>query len=181
MASRGVNKVILVGHLGQDPEVRYMSNGGAVANITLATSENWRDKATGEQKEKTEWHRVVLFGKLAEVAGEYLRKGSQVYIEGALQTRKWQDQSGQERYTTEVVVNVGGTMQMLGGRQSGGAPAGSVPQDGGAQGGWGQPQQPQAGSQFSGDQASRPAQSAPAAKPQGSNEPSIDFDDDIPF
>lgn len=117
MASRGVNKVILVGNLGQDPEVRYMPNGGAVASITLATSESWRDKATGEQKEKTEWHRIVLFGKLAEVAGEYLRKGSQVYIEGALQTRKWQDQSGQDRYTTEVVVNVGGTMQMLGGKQ----------------------------------------------------------------
>lgn len=113
MASRGVNKVILVGNLGQDPEVRYMPNGGAVANITLATSESWRDKATGEQKEKTEWHRVVLFGKLAEVAGEYLRKGSQVYIEGALQTRKWTDQAGVEKYTTEVVVNVGGTMQML--------------------------------------------------------------------
>lgn len=107
MASRGVNKVILVGNLGQDPEVRYMPNGGAVANITLATSESWRDKQTGETKEKTEWHRVVLFGKLAEVAGEYLRKGSQVYIEGALQTRKWTDQSGQEKYTTEVVVKRG--------------------------------------------------------------------------
>lgn len=117
MASRGVNKVILVGNLGQDPEVRYMPNGGAVANITLATSESWRDKATGEMKEQTEWHRVVLFGKLAEVASEYLRKGSQVYIEGQLRTRKWTDQSGQDRYTTEVVVNVGGTMQMLGGRQ----------------------------------------------------------------
>jgi len=116
MASRGVNKVILVGNLGQDPEVRYMPNGGAVANITLATSESWRDKQTGENKEVTEWHRVVLFGKLAEVAGEYLRKGSQVYIEGQLRTRKWQDQGGQDRYTTEVVVNVGGTMQMLGGR-----------------------------------------------------------------
>ncbi|WP_145566176.1 single-stranded DNA-binding protein [Yersinia massiliensis] len=115
--SKGINKVILVGNLGKDPEVRYMPNGGAVASITLATSESWRDKATGEQKEKTEWHRIVLFGKLAEVAGEYLRKGSQVYIEGALQTRKWQDQSGQDRYTTEVVVNVGGTMQMLGARQ----------------------------------------------------------------
>ena len=123
MASRGVNKVILVGNLGQDPEVRYMPNGGAVANITLATSESWRDKATGEMKEQTEWHRVVLFGKLAEVASEYLRKGSQVYIEGQLRTRKWTDQSGQDRYTTEVVVNVGGTMQMLGGRQGGGAPA----------------------------------------------------------
>ena len=102
MASRGVNKVILVGNLGQDPEVRYMPNGGAVANITLATSESWRDKATGEMKEQTEWHRVVLFGKLAEVASEYLRKGSQVYIEGQLRTRKWTDQSGQDRYTTEA-------------------------------------------------------------------------------
>ena len=114
MASRGVNKVILVGNLGQDPEVRYMPNGGAVANITLATSESWRDKATGEMKEQTEWHRVVLFGKLAEVASEYLRKGSQVYIEGQLRTRKWTDQSGQDRYPTEVVVNLGATMQMLG-------------------------------------------------------------------
>ncbi|MEG3493926.1 single-stranded DNA-binding protein [Klebsiella variicola] len=134
MASRGVNKVILVGNLGQDPEVRYMPSGGAVANFTLATSESWRDKQTGEMKEQTEWHRVVLFGKLAEVAGEYLRKGSQVYIEGQLRTRKWTDQSGQEKYTTEVVVNVGGTMQMLGGRQGGGAPAGGGQQ----QGGWGQ-------------------------------------------
>ena len=126
MASRGVNKVILVGNLGQDPEVRYMPSGGAVANFTLATSESWRDKQTGEMKEQTEWHRVVLFGKLAEVAGEYLRKGSQVYIEGQLRTRKWTDQSGQDKYTTEVVVNVGGTMQMLGGRQGGGAPAQDV-------------------------------------------------------
>ncbi|MGO2440153.1 MAG: single-stranded DNA-binding protein SSB1 [Serratia proteamaculans] len=181
MASRGVNKVILVGNLGQDPEVRYMPNGGAVANITLATSESWRDKATGEQKEKTEWHRVVLFGKLAEVAGEYLRKGSQVYIEGALQTRKWTDQAGVEKYTTEIVVNVGGTMQMLGGRQGGGAPAGGGQASGGqgSQGGWGQPQQPQGGNQFSGGQQARPAQNnAPAAS---SNEPPMDFDDDIPF
>ncbi|WP_425619636.1 single-stranded DNA-binding protein [Buchnera aphidicola] len=116
MASRGVNKVILIGHLGQDPEVRYMPNGNAVVNMTLATSENWKDKNTGENKEKTEWHRIVLFGKLAEIAGEYLRKGSQIYIEGALQTRKWQDQNGIERYTTEVIVNIGGTMQMLGSR-----------------------------------------------------------------
>ncbi|AST67583.1 MULTISPECIES: single-stranded DNA-binding protein SSB1 [Kosakonia] len=177
MASRGVNKVILVGNLGQDPEVRYMPSGGAVANITLATSESWRDKATGEMKEQTEWHRVVLFGKLAEVAGEYLRKGSQVYIEGQLRTRKWTDQSGQEKYTTEVVVNVGGTMQMLGGRQGGGgAPAGGGQQ----QGGWGQPQQPQGNNnQFSGGAQSRPQQqSAPA---QSNNEPPMDFDDDIPF
>ncbi|SUC77896.1 Helix-destabilizing protein [Providencia stuartii] len=125
MASRGVNKVILIGNLGQDPEIRYMPNGGAVANLTLATSESWRDKQTGEMREKTEWHRVVIFGKLAEVAGEYLKKGSQVYIEGSLQTRKWQDQSGQDRYTTEVVVNIGGSMQMLGGR--GGESSGQKP------------------------------------------------------
>jgi single-strand DNA-binding protein len=180
MASRGVNKVILVGNLGQDPEVRYMPNGGAVANITLATSESWRDKATGEQKEKTEWHRVVLFGKLAEIANEYLRKGSQVYIEGALQTRKWTDQAGVEKYTTEIVVNVGGTMQMLGGRANGGAPAGGgQPASGGQQGGWGQPQQPQGGNQFSGGQQSRPA--AQNNAPAQSNEPPMDFDDDIPF
>ncbi|MFM2480944.1 single-stranded DNA-binding protein [Celerinatantimonas sp. YJH-8] len=117
MSSRGINKVILVGNLGQDPEVRYMPNGGAVANITVATSDSWRDKATGEQRERTEWHRVTLYGKLAEVAGEYLRKGSQVYIEGQLQTRKWQDQSGQDRYTTEIVVQgYTGVMQMLGAR-----------------------------------------------------------------
>ncbi|MGJ3354690.1 single-stranded DNA-binding protein [Providencia sp. Je.9.19] len=114
MASRGVNKVILIGNLGQDVEMRYMPNGGTVANLTLATSESWRDKQSGEMREKTEWHRVCIFGKLAEIAGEYLKKGSQIYIEGSLQTRKWQDQSGQDRYTTEVVVNVGGTMQMLG-------------------------------------------------------------------
>ncbi|CAH0297209.1 single-stranded DNA-binding protein [bacteria symbiont BFo1 of Frankliniella occidentalis] len=124
MASRGVNKVILVGNLGQDPEVRYMPNGGAVTNITIATSESWRDKTTGESKELTEWHRIVLFGKLAEIAGEYLHKGSQVYIEGQLRTRKWTDQSGQDKYTTEVVVNTGGTMQMLGGNRN----AGSTPQ-----------------------------------------------------
>ncbi|MBF7982555.1 MULTISPECIES: single-stranded DNA-binding protein [Rahnella] len=181
MASRGVNKVILVGNLGQDPEIRYMPNGGAVANMTLATSESWRDKATGEQKEKTEWHRVVLFGKLAEVAGEYLKKGSQVYIEGALQTRKWTDQAGVEKYTTEVVVNVGGTMQMLGGRTGGGAPAGGgqASAGGGQQGGWGQPQQPQGGNQFSGGQQARPA--AQNNAPAQSNEPPMDFDDDIPF
>lgn len=165
MASRGINKVILVGNLGQDPEIRYMPNGGAVANITIATSESWRDKQTGEQKERTEWHRVAIFGKLAEIAGEYLRKGSQVYIEGALQTRKWQDQAGQDRYTTEVVVNIGGVMQMLGGRQGGGSPDAQSQQ----QGSWGQPQQPQAA-----------PSSAPAA-PKGGNEPAMDFDDDIPF
>lgn len=171
MASRGVNKVILVGNLGQDPEIRYMPNGGAVANLTLATSESWRDKQTGEIKEKTEWHRVVLFGKLAEVAGGYLRKGSQVYIEGSLHTRKWTDQAGVDKYTTEVVVNVGGTMQMLGGRQqnagNNGAAAGH---SAGNNNGWGQPQQPQSGTQGAND----PAQPA-------NNAPPRDFDDDIPF
>lgn len=158
MASRGVNKVILVGNLGQDPEVRYTPSGSAVANITLATSESWRDKQTGENKEVTEWHRVVLFGKLAEVAGEYLRKGSQVYIEGQLRTRKWQDQSGQDRYTTEVTVNVGGTMQMLGGKQEGGQ--GNRPQT---------------------NQQQRPQQQAGPSTTPANNEPPMDFDDDIPF
>ncbi|WP_243211152.1 single-stranded DNA-binding protein (plasmid) [Klebsiella pneumoniae] len=171
MASRGVNKVILVGNLGQDPEVRYMPNGGAVANITLATSESWRDKTTGEMKEKTEWHRVVLFGKLAEVAGEYLHKGSQVYIEGALQTRKWTDQAGVEKYTTEVIVNVGGTMQMLGGRQGGGSQSNAgAPNN---NNGWGQPQQPQP----QGGNKPQPQQQSQ----QQNNEPPMDFDDDIPF
>ena len=116
--ARGVNKVILVGNLGKDPEVRYMPNGNAVANITLATSESWKDKQTGEQQEKTEWHRIVMFRRLGEIAGEYLKKGSQVYIEGKLQTRKWQDNSGNDRYTTEIVAN---EMQMLGGRGGGSA------------------------------------------------------------
>lgn len=153
-----------------------MPNGGAVANITIATSESWRDKATGEQREKTEWHRVVLFGKLAEVAGEYLRKGSQVYVEGQLQTRKWQDQSGQDRYSTEVVVQgFNGVMQMLGGRAQGGAPAMGGQQQ--QQGGWGQPQQP-AQQQYN---APQQQQQAPQQPQQQYNEPPMDFDDDIPF
>ena len=115
MANRGINKVILVGNLGQDPEVRYMPNGSAVANFSVATSESWKDKQTSEQKYRTEWHRVVVFGKLAEIAGEHVKKGAQVYLEGQLQSRKWQDQSGQDRYTTEVVINpIGGTLQILG-------------------------------------------------------------------
>ncbi|AOW83672.1 single-stranded DNA-binding protein [Vibrio mimicus] len=177
MASRGVNKVILIGNLGQDPEVRYMPSGGAVANITIATSETWRDKTTGEQKEKTEWHRVTLYGKLAEVAGEYLRKGSQVYIEGQLQTRKWQDQNGQDRYSTEVVVQgYNGIMQMLGGRaQQGGMPAQQGGMNAPQQGGWGQPQQP--AKQHQPMQQSAPQQ---YSQPQY-NEPPMDFDDDIPF
>lgn len=184
MASRGVNKVILVGNLGQDPEIRYMPSGGAVANITIATSESWRDKATGEQREKTEWHRVSLFGKLAEVAGEYLRKGSQVYIEGQLQTRKWQDQNGQDRFTTEVVVQgFNGVMQMLGGRGQG-APASGQQQQ---QGNWGQPQQPaQQPAQQNNfapqqQQQQAPQQQAPQAAQPQYNEPPMDFDDDIPF
>ncbi|WP_282066541.1 single-stranded DNA-binding protein [Vibrio rotiferianus] len=178
MASRGINKVILVGNLGNDPEIRYMPNGGAVANITIATSESWRDKATGEQREKTEWHRVALFGKLAEVAGEYLRKGSQVYVEGQLQTRKWQDQNGQDRYTTEVVVQgFNGVMQMLGGRAQGGTPMGGGQQQ--QQGGWGQPQQP-AQQQYNAPQQ-QPQQQAPQQPQQQYNEPPMDFDDDIPF
>ncbi|CAL4324414.1 Single-stranded DNA-binding protein [Buchnera aphidicola (Chaitophorus sp. 3695)] len=118
MASRGINKVILIGYLGQNPDIRYMTNGSAVANINVATSENWKDKNTGEIREKTEWHKVVLFGKLAEITGEYLKKGSQVYIEGSLQTRKWKDQNNLERYTTEIIVNINGSMQMLGSRQN---------------------------------------------------------------
>ncbi|WP_045592225.1 single-stranded DNA-binding protein [Vibrio vulnificus] len=176
MASRGVNKVILVGNLGGDPEVRYMPNGGAVANITIATSESWRDKATGEQREKTEWHRVALYGKLAEVAGEYLRKGSQVYIEGQLQTRKWQDQQGQDRYTTEVVVQgYQGIMQMLGGRAQGGQ---GQPAQGRAQGGQPQQHAPQQ-AQPQHHQQSQPQNHQ---QPQQQyNEPPMDFDDDIPF
>lgn len=161
MASKGINKVILIGNLGQDPDIRYMPDGGAVANIALATSETWRDKTTGEMKELTEWHRVVLFGKLAEVASEYLRKGAQVYIEGQLRTRKWTDQTGQERYTTEVVVHTGGTMQMLGSRQNG------------TQSGRGQSQQPQQGRQFSGNSPS-PGNTATSGS-------FSDDDDSIPF
>jgi single-strand DNA-binding protein len=116
--ARGINKAIIVGTLGQDPEVRYTASGSAVANISVATNENWRDKTTGEAQERTEWHRIVLFGKLAEIAQQYLKKGSQAYFEGRIQTRKWQDQSGNDRYTTEIVAN---DMQMLGGRSGGGA------------------------------------------------------------
>ncbi len=118
--ARGVNKVILVGNLGKDPEVRYMPSGGAVANVTIATSEQWKDKQTGEQKERTEWHNVVFYQRLAEIVGEYLKKGSQVYVEGSLRTRKWQDKEGRDRWTTEIVAN---EMQMLGSRGGAGAPA----------------------------------------------------------
>ena len=154
MASRGINKVILIGNLGQDPEVRYMPGGNAVTNITLATSDTWRDKQTGEQRERTEWHRVVFMGMLAEVAGKHLKKGSQVYVEGKLQTRKWQDQSGQERYTTEVLVDsFTGVMQMLGGN-GGGKQQGT---------------------------SNQPRPNPQPAQSPANNEPPIDYDDDLPF
>ena len=174
MASRGVNKMILMGNLGQDPEVRYMPNGGAVANISVATSESWKDKTTGEQKEKTEWHRVSIFGKLAEIAGEYLRKGSTVYIEGQLQTRKWQDQQGQDRYTTEIVVQgFNGVMQMVGGKsQEGGQPQQQ-------QQGWGQPQQPQqAPMQQQPTQQQQQYNTPPNQSQPQYNAPPADLDDD---
>ena len=157
MASRGINKVILVGNLGQDPEIRYMPNGSAVANFSVATSESWKDKQTGEQKDRTEWHRVVVFGKLAEIAGEYVKKGTQVYLEGQLQTRKWQDQTGNDRYTTEVVINpIGGTLQILGSRSD----------DSNQQ----QSQQP-----------NKQQSTIVPPLPSPPSLPETDFDDDIPF
>lgn len=235
----GVNKVIIVGNLGKDPEVRFMPNGGAVANITVATSDTWKDKQTGEQKEKTEWHRVVMFGKLAEIAGEYLKKGSKVYLEGSLQTRKWTNPQGQDQYTTEIVLQgFNGVMQMLDGKSSGQqggfapqnqqdpqqqghsqntgfqqqapqqrAPQQRAPQQQGGyapqaqqpaqqaynkppqQSGYAQPSQPspqqapqQGGyaqrNQQQGGFSQQQPQQAPKVNPQ---EPSIDFDDDIPF
>ncbi|EDY7923594.1 single-stranded DNA-binding protein SSB2 [Salmonella enterica] len=183
MATRGVNKVILVGNLGQDPEVRYMPNGGAVANLTLATSETWRDKADGEMREHTEWHRVVVFGKLAEIASEYLRKGAQVYIEGQLRTRKWTDQSGQDKYTTEVVVGQNGTMQMLGRRES-------QPQQGGQPQPQPEPQTPSPAAKGEGKAPKGAGKSAkgknaapqqPPAQPQPPQNEWPPMDDDIPF
>ncbi len=156
--ARGVNKAILVGNLGADPETRYTSSGSAVTNLRLATTDSWRDKQSGELQERTEWHRVVLYGRLAEVAAEYLRKGRQVYVEGRIQTRKWQGQDGQDRWTTEIVAN---DMQMLGGRAEGGSfqesPRGARREE----------------------EPSR----APRPEPSGAKvtEPDTDFDDDIPF
>tara|TARA_R110002126_G_scaffold12196_23_gene53254 strand:- start:5196 stop:5795 length:600 start_codon:yes stop_codon:yes gene_type:complete len=198
--ARGINKVILIGNLGADPEVRYMPQGGAVANMTLATSESWTDKNTNEKKEQTEWHRVVIYQRLAEIAGEYLRKGSKVYIEGKLKTRKWTDKDGVERYTTEIVAN---ELQMLDGRGDGQQQGGGM--GGGQQGGYQRPAQQQPAQQGGGYQQpqqgggyQQPSQNAPQQggyqKPaqQGGNqpaqgqqrppmEPPIDFDDDIPF
>ena len=165
--ARGINKVILVGNSGNDPEVRYAANGSAIANISVATTDSWKDKNTGEQQDRTEWHRVVMFNRLGEIAGEYLKKGSQVYIEGKLQTRKWQDQSGQDKYSTEIVAS---EMQMLGGRGGGSETGGG--------GGYQAPQQrQQAPQQQGGQQGGQQASPQPAAQPQPSN----DFDDDIPF
>lgn len=194
--ARGINKVIIIGNIGQDPEVKYMPSGGAVTNVSIATSETWKDKNTGQPQERTEWHRVVFFNRLGEIAGEYLKKGSKVYIEGSLRTRKWQAQDGTDRYTTEIVAN---EMQMLDGRsdnagggynQGGGfgqgnnfnqdpqygASSGGAPQGGGYQGGGAPaPQQnrPQQGGGFGGQ---APAHSAPQ-QPAGFDS----FDDDIPF
>jgi single-strand DNA-binding protein len=159
--ARGINKVILIGNLGADPETRSMPSGGVVTNIRIATSESWKDKQSGEQKERTEWHAVVMFNRLGEIAAEYLRKGSQVYIEGSLRTRKWQDKEGKDRYTTEIIAD---EMQMLGGRGGGsgsGEGRSSGAYEGGARSGGG-----------GGGGAS------PAPAPAGGGE---DFDDDIPF
>ena len=152
--ARGVNKVILIGNLGADPETRYTASGNAVSNLRLATSRSWRDKQSNETKEETEWHRVVLFSRLAEIAGEYLRKGSRVYIEGRIQTRKWQDKQGQDRWTTEVVAE---DLQMLDSRAGGTA-------------------------SYDGDDPARSAASRPAPAKDAAPPPSDDdFDDDIPF
>ncbi|RLA44731.1 MAG: single-stranded DNA-binding protein [Gammaproteobacteria bacterium] len=172
--ARGINKVILIGNLGQDPETRYMPSGGAVTNITVATSESWKDKQSGEQQERTEWHRVVFFNRLAEIAGEYLRKGSKVYLEGSLRTRKWQDKNtGTDRYTTEIVAN---EMQMLDSRGGAGGDFASSQQQ--SQ----QPsQQPAAQATPQSAPQSAPQQAAgggPAAVPAGGFD---NFDDDIPF
>ena len=155
-----LNQVQLIGHLGNDPEIRAMPNGGNVANLSVATTEKWKDKQTGERKEATEWHRVVIFGKLADVVGQYLKKGSKVYIQGSLRTRKWTDQAGIEKYTTEIVVAMNGKLEMLD----------SKPQDGSQSQQTGQ-QQPR---------GNTPGRSGPPAS-GGSNEPSMNFDDDIPF
>ena len=160
--ARGVNKVILVGNLGKDPESRYMPNGKAVTNFSVATTDSWKDKQTGEQREQTEWHNIVMYERLAEVAAEYLKKGSQVYIEGRLRTRKWQDKEGRDRYTTEVIAN---DMQMLGSRQGSGGGGGSPAGGGG---------------DFSrgGDAPSRATPAGAGARAPAEESP---FDDDIPF
>ena len=177
--ARGINKVILVGNLGADPETRAMPSGTTVANLRIATSESWRDKQSGEQQERTEWHRVVLFGRLGEIAAEYLKKGSQVYIEGSLRTRKWQDKQGQERYSTEIVGN---DMQMLGGRGGGGGAGGGGGDfergsSGGSGGGRGGRSSGGGGGGGGGD----PYPDEYAHSSGGGGGKAEDFDDDIPF
>lgn len=174
MASRGINKVLIIGNLGADPEVRYTQNSTAIANLSVATSESWKDKQSGEQKEVTEWHRIVCYKRLAEIAGEYLRKGSKVYIEGRLQTRKWQGQDGKDNYTTEIVCN---DLQMLDGK-----PQGNQGQQKSQQ-----PQQQNQGFQNQGFQGQQQGQgfgtNAQQPNPQnsGAPQPSNEFDDDLPF
>ncbi len=171
--ARGINKVILVGNLGADPDTRYMPSGKAVTNIRIATSESWKDKQTGDQQERTEWHSIVLYDKLGEISAEYLRKGSQVYIEGSLRTRKWQDKEGKDRYTTEIIAQ---NMQMLGGRAGGGGGGGGGAGGGGSGGGFGGDEdQSQARRP-----ASRPAQNERSTPPPA-DEGGGGFDDDIPF
>ncbi len=173
--ARGINKVIIIGNLGQDPDVKAMPSGMTVANLRIATSESWKDKQSGEMKEQTEWHSVAMFGRLAEIAGEYLRKGSQVYIEGRLRTRKWQDKQGNDRYTTEVVAN---EMQMMGGRGgaggggAGGGMGGGEPRSGGGGGG---------GGGGAGGCGGRPAGGDEGYAQPGRSAEKDDFDDDIPF
>lgn len=205
--ARGINKVILIGNLGQDPEVRFTPSGTAVANLSLATSDSWMDRQTGQRQERTEWHRVVMFNKLAEIAQQYLKKGSKLYVEGRIQTRKWQDQNGQDRYSTEIVAN---NMEMLDSRGSQGGAAGGgqyqQPQQGGNFGGAQQPapQQPQQGGNYGGGQqqpppqqggnyggAQQPAPQQPAPSQGGGQQQGNygapdpdsfkDFDDEIPF
>lgn len=162
--ARGINKVILVGNLGQDPETRYLPSGGAVTNLSIATSESWKDKNTGQQQERTEWHRVVFFNRLAEIAAQYLKKGSKIYVEGSLRTRKWQNKEGVDQYTTEIVA---AEMQMLDARGGAGGDYSSAPDDNYT------PSPPQ---------SRAPQQSsAPANKPAADNSGFGDFDDDIPF
>lgn len=183
--ARGVNKVIIVGNCGQDPETRFMPSGGAVTNLSIATSESWKDKNTGDQQERTEWHKVVFFNRLAEIAGEYVKKGSKLYVEGSLRTRKWQGQDGQDRFTTEIVAS---EMQMLDSR--GGAQGGGDYQQSSNQPSSQQPSNQQYGQQSAPQQQSSAQQSAPAqqnAPQQGQNAPQQapqgmdSFDDDIPF
>lgn len=178
MASRGVNKVILVGNIGQDPEMKFMPSGGAVTNISVATSEAWKDKQTGQPQERTEWHRVVFFNRLAEIAGEYLKKGSKVYIEGSLRTRKWQAQDGADRYSTEIVAS---EMQMLDSRQDNQGGGYQQPQQAPQSGGYQQPQaQPQSAPnmQPQGQPARQANQPPSTAQPAAGFD---NFDDDIPF